>query len=219
MTPAEELLETMSGLVRAGKIRYWGVSNTPAWVVAKLATLAQVRGLPGPVAQQFFYSLVNREVEDEHVPVGAEFGMGLVPWSPLAGGLLSGKYGPAAAVPGDGRLGGANPFGDRLFTDRNRRVVEALRRVAGEVGEPMARVALAWVVGRPGVATTLMGVSRVAQVADAVAALDLDLSPEHLAALDAASLPAEPRLLSGLSWEPLRRAAVFGGSDVRGFLA
>ena len=96
VTPAEELLETMGGFVRTGAIRYWGVSNTPAWFVAKLATLAGARGLPGPVALQYFYSLANRDVEDEVVPLAAEFGLGLLPWSPLAYGLLTGKYDRAA---------------------------------------------------------------------------------------------------------------------------
>ncbi len=236
VTPAEELLETMAGLVRAGKVRYWGVSNTPAWYVAKLVALAGGRGVPGPVALQYFYSLVNREVEDEHVPLAADAGLGLVPWSPLAYGLLTGKYdrakveaaGPRggglpkdAAVAGaarpadDKRLDGANPFGDSLFTPRNWEIVEAVRRVAAELGQPPARVALAWVVGRPGVASTLMGVSGPAQVTDSVAALDLALPPEHREALDAASAPAEPRLIYGLARPPLRGHVVFGGSSVR----
>jgi len=235
VTPAEELLETMAGLVRAGRIRYWGLSNTPAWYIAKIATIAAVRGLPGPVALQFFYSLVNREVEDEHIPLAAEFGMGMVPWSPLAYGLLTGKYDRAkveaapargAGLPkdaatgeqrpaGDKRLDGANPFGDSLFTPRNWSIVEAVRRVAGMIGQTPARVALSWVMGRPGVASALMGVSRVAQVADNVAALGLTLAPEHVAALDAASAPAGPRLIYGLSRPSMRRQVVFGGSTVR----
>ena len=237
VTPAEELLETMAGLVRAGRIRYWGLSNTPAWYVARLATLAAVRGLPGPIGLQYFYSLVNREVEDEHIPLAAACGLGMVPWSPLAFGLLTGKYDRAAveaAAPRasglpseaaragearDKRLDGANPFGDSLFTPRNWAIVETLRRVAAEAGQSPARVALAWVVNRPGVASTLMGVSRVGQVADNVAALDLELSPEHRAALDAASLPAEARLIYGLSRPALRHQAVFGGSSVRSFLS
>jgi aryl-alcohol dehydrogenase-like predicted oxidoreductase len=237
VTPAEELLDTMASLVRAGKIRYWGLSNTPAWYIAKLATLASVRGLPGPIAMQYFYSLVNREVEDEHIPLAAEFGMGMVPWSPLAYGLLTGKYDRAtveaaprrgAGLPKDAarageerpaddkRLDGANPFGDSLFTPRNWNIVDAVRRVAEETRQSPARVALAWVMGRPGVASTLMGVSRAAQVADNVAALDLVLSPAQLATLDAASAPAEPRLIYGLSKPPLRQHVVFGGSIVRG---
>ena len=238
VTPAEELLETMSALVRRGKIRYWGMSNAPAWYVAKIATLASVRGLPGPIAVQYFYALVNRDIEDEHVPMAAAFGMGVVPWSPLAYGLLTGKYdratveaaGPRAgglprdaASPGDRRpdgdkrLDGANPFGDSLFTPRNWTIVDAVRRVAEAMGESPARVALAWVIGRPGVASTLMGVSRAEQVADNAAALDVVLSAEHRAALDAASAPAEPRLIYGLSAPSLRRQVVFGGASVRGW--
>ncbi len=81
VTPPEELLETMTSLVRAGKIRYWGLSNTPAWYVARLATLATVRGLPGPIALQYFYSLVSRELEAEHVPLALDMGIGVMPWS------------------------------------------------------------------------------------------------------------------------------------------
>ncbi len=236
VTPAEELLETMSALVRSGKVRYWGLSNTPAWYVAKIATLAGVRGSPGPVAMQFFYSLVNRDVEDEHIPLGAEFGVGMVPWSPLAFGLLTGKYDRArveAAAPraaglpreagadggvrpsDDKRLDGANPFGDTLFTPRNWGIVEAVRQVAEQSGSSAARVALAWLAGRPGVSSILMGASRPAQVADNFGALDVVLSPEHRAALDQASAPSEPRMLYGMSRAPMRQHAVFGGSVVR----
>lgn len=236
VTPAEELLETMAGLVRGGKTRYWGLSNTPAWYVAKLATLAALRGMPGPIALQYFYSLLNREVEDEHIPLAEEFGLGMVPWSPLGFGLLTGKYDRKAVeaapqreggLPNDAakagearhaddkRMDGANPFGDSLFTPRNWAIVDAVRRVAAEAGESPARIALAWVIGRQGVASTLMGVSRAAQVADNVAALDLVLSAGHRAALDAASAPADARLIYGLSRPPLRQHAVFGGSTVR----
>lgn len=236
VTPAEELLETTAGLVRAGKIRYWGLSNAPAWYVAKLATLASIRGLPLPIGLQYFYSLVNRDVEDEHIPLAAEFGMGMVPWSPLAYGLLTGKYDRAAVEAGptrgpgglpkdaaaagdvrpsgDKRLDGANPFGGTLFTPRNWDIVDAVRRIADAIGQSPARVALAWVVGRPGVASTLMGVSRPEQVADNVAALELVLSADHRAALDAASSPAEPRLLYGLARRPFRDQVVFGGDAV-----
>ena len=235
VTPAEELLETMATLVRAGKVRYWGMSNTPAWYISKLATLAALRGLPGPIAMQFFYSLVNRDVEDEHIPLAAEFGMSMVPWSPLAYGLLTGKYdratveaaGPrlgglpkdAAAAgevrpPEDKRLDGANPFGDTLFTARNWEIVDVVRRVAGETGQSPARVALAWLVHRHGVAATLMGVSRAAQVADNIAALDLVLAAEHRTALDLVSRPAEQRI-SSLSQMPMRQHVVFGGSTVQ----
>jgi aryl-alcohol dehydrogenase-like predicted oxidoreductase len=232
VTPAEELLETMAGLVRAGKVRYWGMSNAPAWYVAKLVTLASVRGLPGPIALQYFYSLVSREVEAEHLPLARDMGLGMMPWSPLAYGLLTGKYDRAtveAAAPragglpndagsatrpdGDKRLDGANPFGDMLFTERNWRIVDALRGVAEAMGETPARVALAWVLSKPGVDTALIGVSRVSQLHDNIAATELRLPEEHLAALDAATMP-EVAMIYGLFTPAARQNVVFGGSAV-----
>ncbi len=228
VTPAEELLETMATLVRTGKIRYWGMSNSPAWYVAKVATLAATRGMPGPIAMQYFYSLVNRDIENEHAPLAAEFGLGILPWSPLAYGLLTGKYDRAqveaaaardAAKTGeaqpadDKRLAGANPFGNSLFTESNWKILDVLKSVAKEAGQSPARVALAWVVARPGVASTLMGVSRVEQVADNIAALGVALSPEHRSALDAVSAPPQ-KMLYSLFTPTMRQHAVFGGSVV-----
>ena len=233
ITPALELLQTMNGLVAKGKIRYWGLSNSPAWFVAQLATLARAHGLPAPIGLQYFYSLVERGVEDEHVPLAREFGMGLVPWSPLAYGLLTGKYdratveaGPSrtGGVPNSGgdtgdrpdddkRLDGDNPFGDQLFTDRNWRIVDALKEVAVDMSETPARVALAWVAGRPGVASTLMGVSRADQVTDNIGALSLSLPSKAIAALDTASGEGG-RFLYGLFQPAARNQMVFGGADV-----
>jgi aryl-alcohol dehydrogenase-like predicted oxidoreductase len=235
VTSAEELLETITALVRSGKVRYWGMSNAPAWYVAKLATLAAVRGVAGPIALQYFYSLVNRDIEEEHVPLAKEFGMGVVPWSPLAYGLLTGKYdratveaAPARAgglprdaagvnekrLEDDKRLDGPNPFGDSLFTTRNWIIVDELKRVAAEAGETPARMALAWVCGRPGITSTLMGVSRAEQVQDNASALDMVLSAEHRAALDKVSACADPRMLYSLFTGALRQYAVFGGAFV-----
>lgn len=234
VTPAEELLETMTTLVRSGKIRYWGMSNAPAWYVAKVSALAAARSLPGLIAMQYFYSLTNRDIEDEHVPMAAEFGMGIVPWSPLSFGFLSGKYDRAtveAAAPrsaglpreaaaagerrtdGDKRLDGANPFGDSLFTERNWAIVETLKKVAREAGETPARLALAWVTQRPGVTSTLIGVSRLEQLADNIASLGLAVSAEHREALDAVSAPPQ-RMLYSLFKPQARQHAVHGGSCV-----
>jgi len=233
VTPAEELLETMAGLVRTGKIRYWGISNAPAWYVAKIATLASAYAMPGPIALQYFYSLVSREVEAEHLPMAHDMGLGMMPWSPLAYGLLTGKYdratveagapragglpsdaGTGAARPeGDKRLDGSNPFGDTLFTDRNWRIVDALRGVADVIGETPARVALAWVLSKPGVDTALMGVSRVSQVHDNVAATELRLPAEQIALLDEASSP-EGAMIYGLFTPAARQNFVFGGAAV-----
>lgn len=233
VTPAEELLQTMAGLVRAGKIRYWGLSNAPAWYVAKIATLASTHAIPGPIAIQYFYSLVSREVEAEHLPLARDMGLGMVPWSPLAYGLLTGKYDratveagaprtgglPSDAVTGasrpegDKRLDGSNPFGDTLFTDRNWRIVDALREVADAIGETPARVALAWVLSKPGVDTALMGVSRVSQVHDNVAATELRLPAEQIEVLDEASSP-ERAMIYGLFTQVARQNLVFGGTSV-----
>lgn len=235
VTPAEELLETMGNLIKAGKVRYWGISNTPAWYVAKVATLAAARGQPAPIALQYFYSLVNRDIEEEFVPLAAEFGMAIQPWSPLAFGLLTAKYDRTVVEAGasrdgglareaatsgaerpvdDKRLDGANPFGDSLFTDRNWAIVEAVKRVAAECGESAARVALAWVVQRPGVWSTLMGVSKIEQLQDNMAALKIWLSEAQLAELDQVSATGK-RSLYTLFTPAVRRQVVFGGSPVR----
>jgi aryl-alcohol dehydrogenase-like predicted oxidoreductase len=188
-----------------------------------------------PIALQYFYSLVNRDIEEEIAPLAAEFGMGIQPWSPLAFGLLTGKYARAsvegaapraAGLPRDAatsnaqrpeddkRLDGANPFGDSLFTERNWEVVEVVSRVARECGETPARVALAWVVQRAGVTSTLMGVSKVAQLHENIGALGVRLSAEHLAELDRVSAPAQ-RMLYSLFTPAVRQQVVFGGSAVR----
>lgn len=233
VTPPEELLETMSALVRAGKIRYWGLSNTPAWYVARIVTLAKAHSQPGPIALQYFYSLVSREVEAEHVPLALDTGLGMMPWSPLAYGLLTGKYdrtvveaapSRAGGLPneaattdansgGGARLDGANPFGDTLFTDRNWTIVDALKGVAAELGEPPGKVALAWALSRPAVDTVLIGVSGVSQLRDNIGALALRLSAENLVALDDASRPALP-MLYGLFSDEMRRQVVYGGASV-----
>lgn len=208
-SPAEEVLETLADAVRAGKILHYGFSNTPAWYVAKAATLAQAHGLPKPIGLQYNYSLIDRGPELELLEAGREFGLGMVPWSPLAAGLLTEKYGreklaeadrrpslpdKAGAEGGesDGRLNGDNPFGGMLFTERNFDVVDAVRQVAAEVGRTPAEVALAWVAGRPGVSSVLIGASRPEQVRQNVGALTVSLSPEQLARLDQASAQPKP---------------------------
>lgn len=207
-----------------------------AWFVAKVATLASVSRRPAPIALQYFYSLANRDIEEELVPLAAEFQMALQPWSPLAFGLLTGKYDrrtveaaaprsgglprnagslDAARPDNDKRLDGANPFGDSLFTERNWKIVEALRRVSQECGEPAARVALAWVIGRPGVCSTLVGVSRLEQLHDNFAALGTRLSDAHREQLvDVVSAP-EQKMLYQLFAPSARQHVVFGGGAVQ----
>lgn len=209
VTPPEEVLQTLVDAVRAGKILHYGFSNTPGWYVARIATLAQAHGLPAPIGLQYQYSLVDRGVELDILPAGNALGLGLVPWSPLAGGLLTGKYGRdmlaqaerAGRVPNeagapassqsesDGRLNGDNPFGGMLFTERNFDVVDALRGVADEVGRSMAEVALSWAATRPGVSSVLIGASRAEQLAQNIASLEVALTSEQQARLDQVSRP------------------------------
>ncbi len=214
-TPAEEMLLTLSDLVRSGKIRYYALSDVPAWYATKIAVLAAERGLPGPVAIQAEYSLVERTVEREHVPLAVECGMGLVPWSPLAGGFLTGKYGRGDKREGSDRLNGANPFGGSKFTDRNWAILGVLKQVAEEVEAPPARVALAWAISQLRVDSLLLGASRPAQVRENVAALDLTISDAQRVRLDRASAlePAFPYL----GFTPDVKRSIFGGADVRGW--
>ncbi len=215
VTPVEEVLQTLGDLVRAGKIRYFGLSNLPAWVAAKMGALAGVRGIPGPIALQLEYSLVERGIEREHRPAAREEGMGLVPWSPLAGGFLAGTYRREEfGIAGTGRLSGPNPFQGRFskFTDCNWRILDELRAVASALSRPAAQVALAWLLARPGVNSVLLGVSRPEQLAGNLAALDLRLEPEHVRALDEASAP-DQTFTDALATPEVRRM-IFGGKDV-----
>lgn len=234
-TPAHELVETMTNLQRSGKTRYWGISNSPAWYVAQVASIAACRATPGPIALQYFYSLVDRTIEDEHVPLAKEFGMGILPWSPLAYGLLTGKYNRDSTKPGqskaaglpdqaggnsdqrpttDKRLDGANPFGDTLFNERNWKIVDVLRDIAKQAGHSCAQVALSWVIGKSGVTSALMGVSRAEQVRDNTLALNVVLAPEHLDMLNTVSA-LEGRMLYQLFSSAVNRQVIYGGSSVK----
>ena len=208
-TPPEEVLRAMTDAVRRGDILYYGFSNAPAWYAAQIATLARAHGLPEPIGLQYGYSLIDRGVELEVAPAGRALGLGLVAWSPLGFGMLTGKYGrdklaaagSAGGVPNkagkhgggsDGRLNGDNPYGGMLFTEANFRIVDELRAVAAEIGRPMAQIALAWVAGRPGVSSVLMGASRPEQVRENAASLDIVLSPDQRMRLDAVGAPPRP---------------------------
>ncbi len=156
LTPVEEVMQTLADLVRAGKIRYIGLSDTPAWYLARAQTLAELRGLPMIVALQLEYSLVERNIEREHIPAALELGMGVCPWSPLASGMLSGKYARnGTAATGAGRLESVQKSGNpailKILTEKNWRIVDALVAGAKEVGKTPAEVALNWVTKRPGV--------------------------------------------------------------------
>ena len=210
-TPVEEIVQTLGDLVRAGKIRYYGFSDMPAWMAMKAATIASERRVPGPIAMQLEYSLVARDVEGEHFPAAREAGMGIMPWSPLAGGFLSGKY-KRDDTSDTGRLSGANPFGNSKFTDRNWDILDALKAISTELERPVAQVALAWTLARPGVGSTLVGASNVSQLESNIAATEIALSPGQMKRLNEASVPA-PTFSSSLTAPAIRRM-VYGGHDV-----
>lgn len=214
VTPVEEIVQTLGDLVRAGKIRYFALSDMPAWLAMKAATLAAERRAPAPIAIQVEYSLVARDIEAEHIPAALEGGMGVMPWSPLAGGFLTGKY-RREDTTNAGRLSGANPFGQSKFVDRNWDVLDTLKAVAKETDRSPAQVALRWVMQRPGVASTLIGVRTAAQLAGNIAAAAFQLSDEQMSRLNAASAP-QPGFTLGLTAPSIRRM-VFGGNDVSGW--
>jgi len=193
ITPAEEVMRCLDDLVRAGKVRYIGLSDIPAWYASRAQTLAELRGWTPLVAMQLEYSLVERGIEQEYTRLATEMGMGLLSWSPLASGFLTGKYGKDAAA--RGRLAGTkgvtnNPWYAR-FTERNLAILAELDAVAREVGRSMAQVALHWVLRRPAVAGAIIGATTLEQLQDNLGAVDFVLPDELLARLDAVSTPRE----------------------------
>jgi len=209
-TPIDETMRALDDLVRAGKVRYIGVSDTPAWKVAQAQVLADWKGWTPFVALQVEYSLIERTIEGELLPMAREFGLGVTPWSPLRGGALSGKYTRANA----GTMKADR--GDRVTAFLNERtytIIDELTRIAGELGVTPAAVAIAWVQQRPGVTSTIIGARTMTQLEANLAALDVPLTADHMAALDKVS---EPTL--NFPHQFLKFASMFsaGGTTING---
>ena len=192
-TPLEETLSTLDGFVRAGKIRYYGLSNFTGWQLTKAVHLARALNAAGPVTLQPQYSLLAREIEWEIVPAAVDAGLGMLPWSPLGGGWLSGKYRRDQRPVGATRLGedpnrGMEAY-DRRGTDGTWRVIDAVQKTAEDRGLSMAEVAIAWVTARPGVSSTILGARTTSQLDTNLRAAGLRLSASETVALDAASDP------------------------------
>jgi aryl-alcohol dehydrogenase-like predicted oxidoreductase len=187
-TPLEETVEALDALVKSGKVRYAGISNWPAWMAAKAVGIQERRGLARFQAAEMYYSLVGRDLEHDVVPFAQDAGVGIMVWSPLAGGFLSGKYTRENPSGDGGRLSGF----DILPYDREHgyKVVDHLRTVASEHGATPAQVALAWVLSKPFVSCVLMGSNKLEQLEDNLAAANLRLSAEELTALDKLTEPA-----------------------------
>jgi len=192
-TPLEETLRTLEGFARAGKIRYWGLSNFTGWQLTKAVHLARALNVAGPVTLQPQYSLLVRETEWEIVPAALDAGVGLLPWSPLGGGWLAGKYQRDVRPSGATRLGEDPARGmeayDRRGTARTWDVIEAVRGIAAARGASMPEVAVAWVTARPGVTSTILGARTLAQLQANLRAAELQLTPQETAQLDAVSDP------------------------------
>ncbi len=218
VTPVEEVVATLTDLVRHGKIRYYGFSDTPAWYVARAQTLAEKEGKERLIALQLEYSLVERNIEREHIPAAQELGIGVLPWSPLAGGFLTGKYKRegAASGKGEGRLettkGSGNPAFNK-FSERNWRIHDVLTDVAKQINKPVAQVALNWVITQPGITSTIIGATKLAQLNDNLQAADFTIPAELRKRLDEVSAPEaiHPYVFFGPDIQPM----VTGGTSVR----
>jgi len=188
-TPLEETLSALDHLVNSGKVRYIGCSNYSAWHIMKALGISERKNLQRFISQQIHYSLQARDAEYELVPVALDQGVGILVWSPLAGGLLSGKY----------RRGQDMPEGSRHLTDWNEPpvhdedqlydIVDVLVEIGGARGVSAAQVALAWTLGRPGIATVVVGARTEEQLADNLGAADLTLEDDERARLDEVSAP------------------------------
>jgi aryl-alcohol dehydrogenase-like predicted oxidoreductase len=185
-TPIEETMAALADLVRAGKVRYLGVSDTPAWKIAEANVAARFRGWSAFVGLQIEYSLLERTVEQELVPMARELGVAITPWSPLKGGVLSGKYTRHNA----GQIKPDRGFiADTFLTEKTYVIVDELHIIAKAHQSTVARIALAWVQAQPGVTSTIIGARRLAQLEDNLKALDVKLSAEELGRLDALTKP------------------------------
>ncbi len=184
LTPIEETMRTLDDLVRAGKVRYVGFSDTPAWKCAQAQVLAEYKGWSPVIGLQIEYSLLERTVEGELMPMAAEMGMGVTPWSPLKGGVLSGKYRRGQTPDGVRQKADSKNLSDKAYA-----VVDALDAVAKAHGCTVAQAALAWVRHQPGVTSTIIGARSMDQLDANIASLGVTLTPAELATLDEVSRP------------------------------
>jgi aryl-alcohol dehydrogenase-like predicted oxidoreductase len=187
MTPHEEVLSTLDTLVRAGKIRYVGVSNFSGWHLMKALSVADRYGYPRYVANQTYYSLIGREYEWELMPLGLDQGVGAVVWSPLGWGRLTGKIRRGQPLPANSRLHGSAEAGPQVEDEYLFKVVDALDDVAKETGKTIPQIALNWLLQRPTVSTIVMGARNEEQLKQNLGAVGWNLTKDQVAKLDAAS--------------------------------
>jgi aryl-alcohol dehydrogenase-like predicted oxidoreductase len=211
-TPIEETMAALEDLVRSGKVRYLGVSDTPAWKVAEANVTARFRGWSAFIGLQIEYSLLERSVEQELIPMAKELGLGVTPWSPLKSGLLSGKYTRTSVQSKEGR----SAFMGHLLNERTFALIDELEKIAKAHDSTVARVALAWLHLRPGVTSTIIGARRMTQLEDNVKALEVTLTVEEIAHLDGKT---KPTLGFPANMQPMFPAIHNGGTRVNGIQA
>jgi aryl-alcohol dehydrogenase-like predicted oxidoreductase len=212
-TPMDETMAALETLVQSGKVRYIGVSDTPAWKIAEANMIARFRGWSAFIGLQIEYSLLERSVEQELVPMALEFGLGITPWSPLKSGALSGKYTRHNA----GQLkGDRGVLLDSFLSETTYAVVDELSAIATAHDSTAARIALAWLAGRPAVTSIIIGARRMAQLEDNIEALDVELTQEERARLDKLT---HPKFGFPQNMQPIFPSIHFGGSTVNGISA
>jgi aryl-alcohol dehydrogenase-like predicted oxidoreductase len=193
-TPVDEVLSTLDALVRAGKLRYVGVSNFSGWHLMKSLAIAERYGWPRYAAHQVYYSLVGRDYESELMPLALDQGLGALVWSPLGWGRLTGKIRRGQPLPTSSRLHETAQFGPPVDDNRLYAIVDALDAVAAETGRSVPQIAIAWLLTRPSVSSVITGARDEAQLRDNLGAVGWSLSPDQVARLDKASavMPAYP---------------------------
>lgn len=183
--PIDETLRALDDLVRSGKVRYLGTSTFGAWQLVESLWAAERYGLNRFVCEQPPYNLLDRRIERELVPMAQTYGFALIPWSPLGGGLLTGKYRRGQEAPAGTRYANPSPIQARRLNERLFDVVEDLLPIAADKGVPLSQLALAWVAQQPGVSSAIIGPRTVEQLEDALQAVDVRLTPDDLARIDA----------------------------------
>jgi aryl-alcohol dehydrogenase (NADP+) len=192
-TPVEETMEALHDVVRSGKARYIGASSMYAWQFAKMQYTAQLHGWTRFISMQNHYNLVYREEEREVIPFCIDQGIGVIPWSPLARGFLAGNR--TRDHKGETARATADPFADELYyQDTDFDVVDCVKAVASARGVSPAQIALAWVLSKPGITSPIIGASKMPHLDEAIAALDITLTPDEIAALEA---PYQPHVVLG----------------------
>jgi aryl-alcohol dehydrogenase (NADP+) len=215
-TPLDETLRFLDDAVAAGKISYYGFSNYLGWQLTKAVHVAAAHGWAPPVTLQPQYNLLVRDIEHEVVPAALDAGIGLLPWSPLAGGWLSGKYQRDVPPSGATRLGenptrGMEAWEARNADERTWRVLDAVAQVSQEQGVSASQVSLAWLAAQPAVTSVILGARTVEQLTDTMHAADLDLDPEQLARLTEASAPRVDDYPYGTAGVAQRHRKLTGG--------